>query len=841
MSRRPRTVVRLTPLRRHLAAVLTIALSCAFVAVMVLAGSLVQTSIRSQTASAFTGADAVVTTELSDDDWAATTPLPAPEVEGADAVWPLLQTYLEASSASDSTYLSASLLPKGAEGTDIVEGALPAADDEVLLDETAADLLGVGVGGTVSLQSMDYDEATGTYAMVDMTVSGIAAAEPGSFFGATPRLIIAQDHAAALLGPTAGTITTTWFVSMPEGTDIDAVVAAGAADGLEIISAEQAIEDATADYLRGFGALGAILAVFVVIALFTSAVVIANTFAVTLAQRTRSLALLRTLGATRRQVRGVVLRESLAVGLVGAAAGAVAGHLLVQLALLAASGLGWIDGLALVPVTVLSVLLPLIAGLLITLLASLAPMRAATRVAPLQALRPAVAAQRRGPGVRGILALVAVVLGTAAMVGGAVATTNGNTGLGVLAALAGGVLSFCGILLSLVVATRPLSALVGKALATVGGLPARVASANVARNPRRSAATIAALLIGTTLMTMMAVGASSAEATLTSELDSRRPIDMVVVADAMPADAAARVAAVDGMDTAVTAERGDIEVGAEEPMTLYATTPESIREVSHRPGLADLMVDGTVLLGQERAERFGVTDGQVLSVQGADGVAHELRVQVDANLQMSLVTEATLDQLVGDAATPVVMADFADPGTPERGDVNVFDLGDAVGQVVVGDGFEGAAYDVGGAERESYSQVLNVLLGITVGLLAVAVIVALVGVANTLALGVVERTGENALLRALGTTRRQMRAMLGWEGILLAIVGAVLGIVLGTVYGTLGIIALLGGPFPVTISLPWSQLALVLVLAVLAGAVASILPGRAAARTAPAEALAEAA
>src|SRR5699024_1864162 len=132
-----------------------------------------------------------------------------------------------------------------------------------------------------------------------------------------------------------------------------------------------------------------------------------------------------------------------------------------------------------------------------------------------------------------------------------------------------------------------------------------------------------------------------------------------------------------------------------------------------------------------------------------------------------------------------------------------------------------------------------ILLGITVGLLAVAVLVALVGVANTLSLGVIERTGENALLRALGTTRRQMQAMLGWEGVLLALVGAVPGIVIGSVYGTLGITALLGAPCPGSLSGPWLRAGLVRVLAALAGPAASAVPARAAARTAPAAALAD--
>src|SRR5699024_5087796 len=159
---------------------------------------------------------------------------------------------------------------------------------------------------------------------------------------------------------------------------------------------------------------------------------------------------------------------------------------------------------------------------------------------------------------------------------------------------------------------------------------------------------------------------------------------------------------------------------------------------------------------------------------------------IDANLQMSSVTPTTLEALEGDASTPVVMGDFADPGTPERAGVGVFSLIDSVGEVAQGAGCEAASADLGDVGRGRYGQLLQVRLGISVGLLGVAVLVELVGVANTLSLGVIERTGENALLRALGTTRRQMQAMLGWEGVLLALVGAVLGIVIGSVYGTLG-------------------------------------------------------
>ncbi|MDN5898634.1 MAG: FtsX-like permease family protein [Brachybacterium sp.] len=833
-----RAHLTLTPLRRHFAAVITIALSCAFVAVMVVAGNLMQASLRSQATQSYSGADLEITRELTDEQWSTTEPLEAPQVQGVDTVWPQLWSFLELSSESSSSlFVSAAMLPPGAVGDDALsEGAPASSDSEVVLDTAAAKALDVTLGDTVTLpadMSMSGDP-------VDLTVVGIAPMPRGAVFGGTPRVLVSEANAETLLGPAAGTDTDIWLATVPEGADPADIAARTDSDTLSVRTVQEAEDEAAGNFMQGFGALRMMLAVFVVIALFTSAVVIANTFAVTIAQRTRSLALLRTLGATRGQVRGVVLRESLMVGLIGSGLGMLGGHLLAQAALAGAAGFGWLEGLMLVPITLWSVLLPICAGLMITLGASLAPMRAATRVTPLQALRPVPPVLRRGLGARGILGILAIVLGIALLGGGTALALAGTATLGILAAMAGGVISFTGVLLTLVTLTRPLSAAVGKAMGRIGGLPAAIASSNVARNPRRSAATIAALLIGTTLMTMMAVGAQTAEATLTSELDSRRPIDLLISADQMPQNAAEQISAIDGIDSTSQSARGDIQVGVPEPMTLFGVTPEAVREISHRPGMAEELVDGVVLLGQERSERFSVTDGEVLEVRDADGSPHELRVQVDANLQMSLVTPATLELLVGEASTPVVIGDFADPGTAERQGVDTYGLIDAVDDVTVGEGFVSVSADFGGVEREMYGQILQILLGITVALLAVAVLVALVGVANTLSLGVVERTGENALLRALGTTRRQMRAMLGWEGVLLALVGAVLGIVIGSIYGVLGIQALLGSAYPVSITIPWGKVGLVLLLAVGAGAVASVLPGRAAARTAPAAALADA-
>ncbi|MFE5775137.1 FtsX-like permease family protein [Brachybacterium sp. NPDC056505] len=829
MSRR----IRLTPPRRHLAALITVGLASGFVAIMLIAANLMTTSLSAGVEQRYAGADVVV----SDEDQDAGSAPAAPDVPHARAVWPQSDGYtqLDAGSGRTAFLQQQSDPPHEVEPLELASGHDARSAHEVVLDQAAAEQLGVGVGQKVEIPAEARTD--GKPGDLELTVSGISASGTATALGGTPVVHVNSHNQDVLAAPGA---TSTWLAALEPGADPDQVVSALQEDSLTALTAQQAIDDGVSQVMQGFGALAMVFVVFVVIALVTSAVVVANTFAVTLAQRTRALALLRTLGATRRQVARTVLRESVLVGLLGAVIGTLGAHLLAQALLAAAAGVGLLDGLLVVPVTPLSLLVPVVVGVALTVLAGFGPVRAAVRVAPLQALRPAPPALDRRLGARGILSLTAVALGLLALVGAVAVSFTGSVGLGVAIGLLGGVVSFAGLLAGLVVLTRPLTRFVGALVARIGGLPARIAGANTSRNPRRSAATVAALLIGTTLMTMMAVGARTTESTLTTELDSRKPIDSVVTAEKLPDDALSAVSEVPGVAHASETEHGDVEVGADEPMTLYAATPAQIREDSHRPDLADSLEDGTVVLGEERAETFGVHDGQVLQIDGADGASHELRVKVDSNLQMSIVSPSTLTALVGKDAQPALFVAFAEKGSAAREGQDAMGIVSGVQDVLAEHGAPDAQVDAAGVEREMYGQILTVLLGITLALLAVAVLVALVGVANTLSLGVIERTGENALLRALGTTRGQMRAMLAWEGLLLALVGAAVGIVLGSVYGVLGIATILGGQFPLQVTIPWGQIALVLGLALAAGLLASVLPGRRAARTAPAQALASA-
>lgn len=838
---------RLTPVRRHVAAVITIALSTAFVAVLVLAGNLMTSSLEASTAAQFRGADLVIdTSEVPpppDADGALPTPS-APRIAQARSVWPVTSGYTELQAADGQApprFLELRALPpQDVAPAPLREGREATGAHEIALSAEAAEALQVAPGDQVTARIHDEE---GTEQEVTLEVTGVlgpaASGSPLLSVG-VPWAQLTAANAPVLTGMplTAGTVT--WHAALEDGADPAAVAETASQGGVRVTTAEEAIAKAQAEGLAGMVAMGSILGVFVVVALLTAAVVVGNTFTVTLAQRTRDLALLRTLGATRRQVGATVRGESLRVGLLGSVLGLALGHLLVQLALLAAHLLGWTPGLGIVPLSALSLLLPLLAGVAVTVLAGIAPLRRATRVAPLEALRPVEASSPGAGRARALGSAAAFVVGLGLLLAGTGISLAGTHGPGLLLAIAGGVVSMVAALAGLVVIAPVATSLLGRLVRRGGGVPAAVAAANTLRHPRRSAATVSALLIGTTLMTMMAVGAHTAEVSLTTDLDNRKPVDVLVRADALPEAALPAAADVQGVAQAELVPTAEVDVDASDTMTVYGPASAQIDAVAVRDDISAQMRDGVLLTGGDRAEQFGLHDGQVLAVPAADGSTVPLTVRLDGNLSLSLVTPATFARLAGTDPAQAMFVRLAAPGDPARGGLDSATVLMNLREALTDAGVAEPRIEADGVEREMYAQILAVLLAITLGLLAVAVLVALVGVANTLSLGVVERTGENALLRALGTTRSQMRAMLAWEGLLLAAIGAVLGVALGMLYGTTGIMAIFGSTFPTVITVPWVQVLTVVVLTLVAGLLASVLPARRAASTAPARALAAA-
>ncbi|OIQ79413.1 ABC transporter permease YtrF precursor [mine drainage metagenome] len=372
------------------------------------------------------------------------------------------------------------------------------------------------------------------------------------------------------------------------------------------------------------------------------------------------------------------------------------------------------------------------------------------------------------------------------------------------------------------------------------------------RNPRRTAATSTALLIGVTLVTMMSAGAMSARATLGDKLDATYPVDVAVQSvpgtdggtGGLPPRAASTVARVPGVRTVVpltqatvlvTPEAGSGAPGSTE--TLHGISASDAVTVLRDGASVAPLDDRTLVLSSSIAASLKVRTGDIVTVAPTDTAGNartdvaprRLTVAVTALRGWeALVTPTTMTAVAADAPSPLLWARLTTTD-------NAPDVVPAIQDALTD---QSVSVTGGAVERASFQRVIDTLLAVVVGLLGVAVVIALVGVANTLSLSVIERRRESATLRAIGLARGQLRVMLAIEGILIAGVGAVLGIGLGLVYGWAGATTMLGSIGPVQLAVPWRDLGLVLLVALVAGFVASVLPGRAAARTSPVAALA---
>ncbi|WP_345713793.1 ABC transporter permease, partial [Kineococcus glutinatus] len=603
-------------------------------------------------------------------------------------------------------------------------------------------------------------------------------------------------------------------------------------DALRVLTGEEAAAAVAGEYTGQSAGLAAVLLTFGAVAVLVAGLVIANTFAVLLAQRTRELALLRCVGARSEQVRRGVLLEAAATGLAGSALGVGAG---IGLAAAVSAVVGRLDSpipLGVVSVPAVAVVAGVVLGTGVTVVSALLPARAATAAALLAALLPlAVAPLRSRNGVLRLLAgLVLFVPSTAALV---VLSLLGQ----LLPAVAAGTGSFLGVLLLAQRAVSSVVALAGRLVAPAGGVPGRIAAGNALRNARRTAATATALVIGVTLTTAMVVGAASTRATAVAQLDAMFPADVVADLGERPgapvADVAADVAALDGVEAAVPVLRGTPTGGALAGWDVHGVDPAAVGAVLRSPD-TPRPAPGVLVLSRGDARALGVAEGGRLEL--APGASFRVRVDTESETP-ALLTTADLRVLVPDLgsapASGLVWArvdDGLDTGAQQR-------LVDEVEQVVWRSVPDAWVFGVL-SERLALESVVTTMLLVVTGLLAVAVLIALIGVGNTLALSVVERRQESGLLRALGLSRRQLRATLAWEALLVAGVASVLGVLLGAGYGLAGTAAVFGLSGDVVPDVPAVQVVGIVVVGAAAGVLASVVPARRAARTSPVVALA---
>lgn len=581
------------------------------------------------------------------------------------------------------------------------------------------------------------------------------------------------------------------------------------------------------------------LLVFGLIALLVGSFVIFNTFTITVAQRTREFGMLRTIGATRRQVLTAVVLEALLIGFVGSGLGLLAG---IGLAPLLAGLLGLI-GFDL-PSTALviagrTVAVALVLGTVVTLLSSLVPAIRATRISPTEAMRDGATgsskAKRRWALVlQSAVAAFGLALMLIGLFGG-LATSPALTLLGI-----GAVLVFIGIGMLSPLLVAPLAALIARPLAASGGVAARIARGNSVRSPGRTAGTAAALMVGVALVAFVAIFVNGFKASFSGAIEKSMTADFVVLDNSgltpeTVAPAAARLASV---DTAANLRVGKGKLPSGTDVALAGLDPKVAPNVVKIDWVDGSDDDLRALGPQDAMLKSDWAKERSLSVGDAFELRNPKRQPVRLTVRGTyedrgqlfgdvIVPEKTLRERF-DARTVLATLVASAPGASE-GQVRSELTG------LLDRDFPTLEPQTREEFVESQVGSVNQILYVFYALLALAVVIALLGIVNTLALSVYERTRELGLLRAVGASRRQIRQIVRGEAVITAVMGAVLGVIVGVLFGVLVSRPL--GSEGFVLALPYVTLGVLLVLGALAGVLAAIAPARRASRVDVLEAL----
>lgn len=821
-----------TSVGRLLAAGLAILLGTGFITASLLANDVLAATTRATALADLLDADAVVQPDVPDQQ--ATVVGQVPGVRGVDAQ---LLTGIALTGRSDR-WAEVTSLPVVADPPQLAAGRLPTGTHEIAVSQPLAEGLRISPGDTVTWTGWRVtDDGASEDISGSLTVTGIT--ETGSALQGSSAAWMTADGIRALRtqqgAPLHADRLLVYGQSGVEPAELARRISqALQGQDLQVVTADELIAKKVARATGSEAAVFTVLAIaFGAVAIGVAAMVIANTFDVLVAQRARRLALLRCAGATRGQVFQSVLIEALILGLVSSVLGVLLGVGLGQLAVwfLESSNLG-ITTPTMEDINWPALCIPVVVGVVATVVAAIGPARTATRVAPVVALRPLtdpeMSTGRSRRVVGAVLALPGLVLLAAAPV---ISVVVGQERAGDLmpallfGGVVGGLLLVVGLLVLAVHLIPPVARVVGGLLSVVVPAPrratVRMATANAVRNPRRIAATASALLIGVGLVAMLGTGAATAQATMDAELTQRIPVDVLVEVQGnrtgLSADEISAVRSVSGVrDTAEAWQ--DITLPAAPEVGVQAVDPATFAQVSGRS--IDLQ-PGHVSITRDVAEGLGNPTELEVSVSG--GQTRRLPVRIVEELPgMAMIDRATRRDLGGQDTSPqVLLVDIDD----ERVAAVVGEITDRVSEAGSG---EPAAVSAPIELRQSYRQAIDAMLAVLLGLLAVAVVIAVVGVANTLSLSVIERRREHGVLRAIGVTRSQLRSMLAVEGLLIAVSGALVGMVLGIGAGLAGVTVLLSATGSLVPALhPWILLGCV-VLAIIAGLGASVLPARSA-------------
>jgi putative ABC transport system permease protein len=701
----------------------------------------------------------------------------------------------------------------------IAEGRAPAATGEVVIDRASARSTGYGPGDRARVLTR-----TGAH---DVTVVGVARFGQVDSPGGASLVVFPSEDAQA-------------WVAEPGRFDAIQVVAAdgvseealrdGVAEvvpaGTEVLTGAEITEEEQSAIREALGFFNAFLLTFALIALFVGSFIIYNTFSILVAQRTREMALLRAIGASRRQVLGSVLVEAAVVGLLASGLGLLAGIgvALGLKALLAAFGIDIPAGGLVVGGR--TVVVALVAGLGVTVASAFFPARRAAKVPPLAAMRDVAVDHSSQSGRRVTIGVVVTALGAGLLALGLL----GDVGNPAAVVGLGAATVFLGVAVLGPVIARPLSRVIGAPLPRLRGVAGTLARENAMRNPKRTAATAAALMIGVGLVGFITIIASSARASVDDVLDRTFAGDLVVDSGTfgvggIPSEMAQRIAEVPDVEAVSPLRITGARVEGEDRMVVGvdASAMARIWDLGVEAGTFDDLGAGGVAVSVTEAEERGWSVGDVVTMQFVETGQQELRIDVlyDSPVAGSYVLDlAAYEAQVADRLDSQVYVDLA-------ADADLEAVRERV-EAVTAD-YPAATLLDQTEFRDQQAAGIDQMLNLIYVMLALAVLIALMGIANTLALSIFERTRELGLLRAVGMTRSQLRSVVRWEAVIIALLGTALGLVIGLFFGWALFTALRDQGFERFSAAP-GQLAVVVVLAALAGVVAAILPARRAAR-----------
>ena len=620
--------------------------------------------------------------------------------------------------------------------------------------------------------------------------------------------------------------------AMP-GADIEAVrarIEALLPDGVEVITSEEATEEFGDAFESFIGPFQTILLTFAFVVLFVSTFIISNTFNIVLGQRVRELSLLRAVGATPRQVRRSVLTESVIIGAVATVVGLGLGMLgaLGIRALFSAFGGSLPDGP--LPLRLRTVVWAAAVGIGFTVVASLVPAIKASRLSPVAGLQDG-----SGADAGGHLRLWRFLLGGGLAAGGLVLTWRGlfadfdSTTVQLLSLAAGGAVVFVAVAVLSPLIAGPVVSALARPLQRVFGTPGRLARENAARSPRRTAATAVALTVGLALVAMVSVVGQSLKDTFVDNLTTAVEADYVISVDSnagLPKTLAADLQAA-GAGSVVGFSSDRVQIFSDVDPDRIDETTITVADLARIEDVANLdVIDGSL-------SGFELTAGLLVHTDTADDwglrIGDEVRLQFVSG-DISAVTVAAVysqdafwgDWMIDQALHEQFATSASDGAVAVKAAID-----DPVAERALIEGVLAAYPQANLEDRQEFQQSaesnLDTVLAMVNVFLLFALFIALVGIVNTLTLSVFERTREIGLLRAVGMTRRQLRRMIRWEAVAIALYGALVGVVLGLAFGVATAVAI---PDEIIsqVSVPTGQIALLVVLAMVFGLLAAVFP-----------------